>query len=107
MEILGEIIVAAGLAALVAIGVNRLFPKRGNWLSVLFATFIPPFLFISISVYCALVQLGASAGPDGVARPGSIDLFTTAVSAYVLFTVIWLFVSVPASFAALHFFKRK
>ena len=107
MQLVFYIVCAAGLAGLVAIGVKRLFPKRGNWLPVLIATFVPPFVFIIISVYRALIQLGVSAGPDGVARPGSIDLFMTSVSAYVFFTVIWLFVAVPASFAALHFVDRK
>ena len=107
METLVEVIVAAGLAALVAIGVHYLFPKRGNWLPVLFSTFVPPFVFIAISVYRALVQLGASSGLDGVARPGSFDLFVSAISAYVFFTVIWLFVAVPAAFSALHFVRRK
>lgn len=107
VDIVLDAIVAAVLAGLFAIAVNRLFPKRGDWLPVTLATFIPPLIYIAVSVFRALVSLGMSAGPDGVAAPGSIGLFITGVGGYVAFTVTWLFVAVPASFAALHFFRRK
>ncbi len=107
MGILLDAIVAAVLAGLTAIAVNRLFPKWGDWLPVTFATFIPPLIYVAISVYRALVTLGMAAGPDGTAAPGSIGLFMTAVGGYVVVTVTWLLVAVPASFAALHFFRRK
>lgn len=107
MGILVNIVVAVALAGLIAVAVNRLFPKRGNWLPVIFATFVPPLIYVAVSVYRALVTLGMSAQPDGSAAPGSVDLFIAAVGGYVTFTVIWLLVAVPASFAALHFFRRK
>jgi len=102
-----SVICLAVIAGLVAVAVNRLFPKRGNWLPVLFTTFIPPAIYVAVSVYRALIALGMSAGPDNVAAPGAIDLFMTAVEGYVFFTVIWLIVAVPASFAALQIFRRK
>lgn len=107
MDILLNIVVAVVLAGLIAVGVNRLFPKRGNWLPVIFTTFVPPLIYVSVAVYRALVTLGMSAGPDGNAAPGSIGLFMTAVGGYIAFTVTWLLVAVPVSFAALHFFRRK
>ena len=107
MSIFLNVAGAAILASLIAVAINRLFPKRGNWLPVLFTTFIPPLLFVVISVYRALVQLGLSAGPSGAAGPGSIGLFMTAVQGYIFFAVIWLVVAVPSSFLALHLLRRK
>jgi hypothetical protein len=107
MYILLSVVCLAIVAGLVAVAINRLFPKRGNWLPVVFTTFVPPAVYVAISVYRALVTLGMSAGPDGAAAPGSIGLFMTAVQGYVFFTVTWLIVAVPASFAALHLFRRK
>ena len=107
MSIIVSILVAAALSGLVAVGVNWVFPRRGNWLPVMTATFLPPLLFVSYSVYRDLIQLGLAAGPDGTARPGALELFMTSMSALVFFTVIWLIVAVPASFAALHFFRRQ
>jgi ABC-type spermidine/putrescine transport system permease subunit II len=107
MMIILTVIGEALLAGLIAVGMNRLFPKRGNWLPVLFTTFVPPAIFIGVSVYRALVQLGMSAGPDGHARPGALGLFMASVHGYVFFTIIWLFVAVPSAFAALHLFRRK
>jgi hypothetical protein len=107
MEILLSVVCLAIVAGVVAVAINWLFPKRGNWLPVLFTTFVPPAVYVIISVYRSLVSLGLSAGPDGAAGPGSIGLFITGVQGYVFFTVIWLIVAVPASFAALHLFRRK
>lgn len=107
MEILLQIGIAAIVSGAIAVGMNRLFPKRGSWLPVTTATFVPPVLFVAYSVYRSLVELGLSARPDGTPGAGSIDHFATAMSALVFFTVIWLLVSVPASFSALHLFRRK
>lgn len=59
MAIFLNIFCALVLAGLIAVGINRLLPKRGNWLPVLTTTFVPPLLFITISVYGALVALGS------------------------------------------------
>ena len=107
MFVLLSVACLAIVAGLVAVAINRLFSKRGNWLPVVFTTFVPPAVYVAISLYRALVTLGMSAGPDGAAAPGSIGLFITGVQGYVFFTVIWLIVAVPASFAALHLFRRK
>lgn len=107
MSVIVSILVAAALSGLVAVGVNWVFPRRGSWLPVMTATFIPPLLFVSYSVYRALIQLGLAAGPDGAVKPGARELFMTSISALVFFTVTWLIVAVPASFAVLHFFRRK
>ena len=102
-----NVLIATIVSALIAVGTNRLFPKRGSWLPVMMATFVPPLIFVSYSVYRALIELGLSAGPDGTVRPGARELFMTSVSALIFFTVIWLIVAVPASFSALHIFRRK
>ena len=107
MSIFLNVAGAAILAGLIAVAMNRLFPKRGNWLPVLFTTFIPPLLFVVVTVFRALVQLGMSASPDGAAGPGSFDLFITSVQSYIFFAVIWLIVAVPSSFLALQLLRRK
>jgi hypothetical protein len=107
MWIIVNIAIAATLSGLIAIGINRVFPKRGNWLPVMTATFVPPILHVAYSVYRALIELGLAAEPDGAVRTGARELFMTSMSALVFFTVIWLIVAVPASFTALHLFRRK
>ncbi|MEP7222830.1 MAG: hypothetical protein ABI673_09215 [Novosphingobium sp.] len=107
VQVMLNIGLAAIVAGLVAVGVSRLFPRRGNWLPVLTATFVPPLLYVTVAIYRELVRLGMAAGPDGSAGAGSRDIFIFAVQGLVFFTVIWLIVAVPASFAALHLFRRK
>jgi hypothetical protein len=107
MGILISIFVASVFAGMVAVGIKRLSPKRGDWLPVITATFVPPFLYLVCSIFSSLVALGGSANSDGAPKLDSIDPFIASVEAYIFFAVIWMIVAVPASFVALRLFRTK
>lgn len=107
MEILLQIGIAAIISGMIAVGMNRLFPKRGNWLPVMVATFVPPLLYVPYSIYRLLVQVGLSAETGEGPGSAPIDYLAVSITALVVFTVTWLIVAVPASFIALHVFRRK
>jgi beta-lactamase regulating signal transducer with metallopeptidase domain len=107
LSILLSIAIAAILAGAVAVGIKRIFPKRGDWLPVLCSTFLPPIVISTFTVFYTLVNLGKAAEQSGTAALSPVSFFLDSVSAYLFFAGIWLIVACPAAFAALHLFRRK
>ena len=107
LSILLSITVAAVLAGAVAVGIKRMFPKRGDWLPVLCSTFLPPIALSAFTVFYTLVNLGRAAEQSETAARAPVSFFLDSVSTYLFFAGIWLFVACPAAFAALHLFRRK
>jgi hypothetical protein len=107
LSLLINIALAGALAGAIAVGIKRLFPKRGDWLPVMCSAFVPPIIIASYAVFRSLVALGAMAERAGTEPPGPISFFLDSVSIYIFFSVTWLIVGVPAAFAALHLFRQK
>ena len=107
LALLVNIALAGTLAGAIAVGIKRLFPRRGDWLPVICSAFIPPVLITIYSVYRSLVELGLMAERMGARPPNAISFVTDSVSMFVFFSITWLIVGVPAAFAALHLFRRK
>jgi hypothetical protein len=106
LTLLVNIALAGTLAGAIAVGIKRLFPKRGDWLPVTCSAFIPPFLITVYSTYRSLVALGLAAERTGNSPSNPISFVTDSVSMFVFFSITWLIIGVPAAFVALHLFRR-
>ena len=94
------------VAATLAFGIHRLFPRVGNWLAVLVAMLLPPLFFVPSGFFVILRDIGAEGEQTGRAPPHAVDGFVGGIGSLGLQAIAWIVLACPVAIYTLRFLDR-